>query len=97
MQSKLHDVNAGTFQDHSQCQQRITELEGLLTAKDAAIQSEQDKIQAYTGTIKLLRDELHKKGAVRPSLSERLQQLGFCAAPQDATCATSSTTVDVRN
>ncbi|KAH7680389.1 hypothetical protein AAVH_41236, partial [Aphelenchoides avenae] len=65
--------NAGTFQDHNQCHQRITQLEGLVASKNAAIKNEQEKIHAYTGTIKLLRDELHNKGAVSVNRQHKKQ------------------------
>ncbi|KAH7707904.1 hypothetical protein AAVH_24852 [Aphelenchoides avenae] len=48
--------------DHAECHQRIRQLEALVASKEATIRSEHSKIQAYTGTVKLLRDELHKKG-----------------------------------
>ncbi|KAH7699874.1 hypothetical protein AAVH_33017, partial [Aphelenchoides avenae] len=70
--------------DHTQCHQRITQLKGLVASKDAAIKNEQEKIHAYTGTIKLLGDELHKKGAVYVNRSSRYSRCSSTNVGQGA-------------
>ncbi|KAH7719633.1 hypothetical protein AAVH_12883 [Aphelenchoides avenae] len=74
LQSQLSNIDA--LQDHAECNRRIHELELQLDNANAELQSEQQRVDLLSSSIKELRDELQRKG-IGQSLEARLRQLGF--------------------
>ncbi|KAH7694047.1 hypothetical protein AAVH_38912, partial [Aphelenchoides avenae] len=62
--------------DHAECNRRIHELELQLDNANAELQSERQRVDLLSTSIKELRDELRRKG-IGQSLEGRLRQLGL--------------------
>ncbi|KAH7716371.1 hypothetical protein AAVH_16214, partial [Aphelenchoides avenae] len=75
-ESLQRDFSALERKDHAECNHRIHELELQLDNANTELQSEQQRVDLLSTSIKELRDELLRKG-IGQSLEARLRQLGL--------------------